>query len=74
MTSLVLQRKRDHGRRARLIVSCTCDGERTNHDNESSDNGMIFVMGLPLSVVDPFRCITAVPCLRCDRCHKLLDF
>jgi hypothetical protein len=38
-TLLVLQRKRRHGRRARPIVSCTCDGERTNRDNKSSDNG-----------------------------------
>jgi hypothetical protein len=38
-TLLVLQRKRGHGRRARPIVSCTCDGERTNRDNKSSDNG-----------------------------------
>jgi hypothetical protein len=35
---LVLHWKRGHGRRARLIVSCTCDGERTNRANESSDN------------------------------------
>jgi hypothetical protein len=28
-----------HGWRARPIVSCTCDGERTNRDNKSSDNG-----------------------------------
>ena len=36
---LVLQRKRGHGGRARPIVSCTCDRERTNSNNESSDNG-----------------------------------
>jgi hypothetical protein len=35
-TLLVLQRKRGHGRRARAVVSCTC--ERTNRDNKSSDN------------------------------------
>src|SRR5262245_3360714 len=38
-TLLGLQRKRGHGRRARPTVSCTCDGERTNRDNKSSDNG-----------------------------------
>ena len=38
-TLLELQGKRGHGRGAGPIVSCTCDGERTNRDSESSDNG-----------------------------------
>ena len=36
---LVQQGKRKHRGGARTIVSCTCDGERTNRDNKSSDNG-----------------------------------
>jgi hypothetical protein len=70
---LVLQRKRGHGGRARPIVSCTCDRERTNSDNESSDNGEYDLNHRSL----PFRrgalCVTAMPCLRCDRRHKLFD-
>ena len=40
----------------------------------ATTESMILIIGLPLSVVEPARCITAVPCLRCDRRHKLLDF
>src|SRR5262249_6040230 len=57
---LVLQRKRDHGRRARLIVTCACDGERTNRDNESGDNGEYDLSHR----VSPFY---RGPCLQYDR-------
>jgi hypothetical protein len=38
-TLLIRQWKREHPRGARFIVSRACGGERTNRDNESSDNG-----------------------------------
>jgi hypothetical protein len=71
---LVQQGKRKHRGGARTIVSCTCDGERTNRDSESGDSGE-YNPGhrVPLSVLDPSCCITATLSLRCDRGHKLRD-
>jgi hypothetical protein len=71
---LVQQGKREHRGGARTIVSCTCDGERTNRDSESSDDGEYNPSHrVPLSVVDPACCITVKVCLRCDSGHKLRD-
>jgi hypothetical protein len=58
-TLLVHQRKREHRRGARIIISRACDGERTNRDSESSDDGE-YDLGHRIclfSVVNP--CITA---------------
>ena len=71
---LVQQGKRKHRGGARTIVSCTCDGERTNRDSESSDDGEYNPShSVPLSVVEPACCIIVTVCLRCDSGHKLRD-